>query len=104
MQVGGGFYDAGFVGERGGVDDEEDGVNVRGVGELGRREVAQFAVPRGVEEEEAPGALEGRVAGGAVVGGCGDVWAGEEGRDGERGGGGVGLRGGVALCLGGLLA
>jgi hypothetical protein len=40
-------------------------------------------VAGGVGEEEAAGALEGWVTGGAVVRGRGDVWAWEEGFDGE---------------------
>lgn len=61
--------------------------------------MAQFAVAGRVKEQEAARALEGWVAGGAVVRGCGDVRAGEEGGDAERGGGRVGLSGGVAFGL-----
>jgi hypothetical protein len=56
-------------------------------------------VPGRIEKEEAARALEGWVAGGAVVRRGGDVWAWEQGGDGEGRGRGVGLGGGVSLSL-----
>jgi hypothetical protein len=56
-----------FFGKRSGVDDEDDGADVLGISELSGRIVAEFSVAGCVEEEEAARALEGRVAGGAIV-------------------------------------
>jgi hypothetical protein len=82
VQVRGCFVEAGFFGEGGGVDDEDDAADGFGVGERRGRVVPEFAVAGGVDEEEAAGALVGWVAWGSVVGGCWDVGAGEEGFDG----------------------
>jgi hypothetical protein len=67
VQVAGCFVESGFFGEGGGVDDEDYATDRFGVGELRRRIVAELAVTRGVEQEEAPRALVGWVAGRAVV-------------------------------------
>jgi hypothetical protein len=100
VEVGGCLVEAGFFGKRGGVDDEDYAADGFGVRELGGRVVAQLAMAGGVEEEEAARTLVGWVAGGAVVGGGGDVGAWEEGFDGEGLCGCVRLRDGVAFGLG----
>jgi hypothetical protein len=56
-------------------------------------------VARRVEEDEAAGALVGRVARGAVVRGGGHVRGGEKGLDGQRSDGGVGGGDGATLSL-----
>lgn len=102
VEVGCGVVEAGLVCYRCGVDDVDDAAEVVGGGvrgELAQREVAQFAVPGGVEEEEAARGFEGVVAGGAVGGGGGGVGCGEGYAGGGGGGRGVGLGGGGAVGL-----
>jgi hypothetical protein len=67
VEISGGFVETGFFGDGGCIDNEDDGAQVLGVGELGRRIVAELAVAGRVQQKEAAGALKGRVAGGAVV-------------------------------------
>jgi hypothetical protein len=100
VEVPGGFVEASFFGNGGGVDDEDDAANGLGVRELCGSIVSQLAVAGRVKQEEAARALKGWVAGGAVVRGRRDVGAGEERFDGERLRGRVGLGNGVAFGLG----
>lgn len=68
MQIASCFVEPGFFGEGRGVDDEYDAAQGVGVREGRGSIVAELAVAGRVEEEEAAGALEGWVAGRAVVG------------------------------------
>lgn len=99
MQVLGGLVQAGVLVHGRSVHDEDDAVDVLGVRERGSDMAAQLPVAGGVVEDEAAGALEGRVAGGAVVRGGGHVRFGEEGLDGLRSDGGVGGGDGATLSL-----
>lgn len=99
MEIFCGFVQPCFFCEGSCIDDEYDALDVLGVGELRGRIVAELSVAGRVEQEEAARTLEGWVAWGAVVGGGGDVWAREEGFDGERLRRGVCLGNGVALGL-----
>jgi hypothetical protein len=95
------FVEAGFFGKSSCVYDKYDAANVLGVGKLRGRIVAELAMAGRVEEKEAAWALKGWVAGGAVMRGCGDMWAGKQSFDGERLGGGVGLSDRVTFGLSG---
>lgn len=99
MQVFCGLAQTGFLVDGSGVHHEDNTADILGISESGCSVVAELAMSGRVEDDEAARALEGWVAGRAVVRRCGNVRVGEEGLDGQRGGGGVGSGDGAALSL-----
>jgi hypothetical protein len=67
MEIASCLIQTSFFGKRSGINNEDDGAYVFRIGELGGRIVAEFTVAGCIENEEAARALEGRVAGGAIV-------------------------------------